>query len=90
MFICSQHQLDGGEELSMRVPHLRRDTNNTASRARTCVTRLLGLGVVRLAEVVGAGVDDDGALLSTSAKLLELSSHPRHILLSSSHSKCRG
>ena len=37
------------------------DTNDTASRARTRVTGLLGLGVVALAEVVGAAVDDDGA-----------------------------
>lgn len=34
----------------------------TASRAGTSVAGLLGLLVSTLAEVVGAGVDDDGAL----------------------------
>lgn len=43
--------------------HLVGDTNDTASRARSGVTSLLGLLVSALAEVVGAGVDDDGALL---------------------------
>jgi hypothetical protein len=38
------------------------DANDTASRARAGVTSLLGLLVSALAEVVGAGVDDDGAL----------------------------
>jgi hypothetical protein len=43
-----------------------RDSNDTASRARASVTRLLGLLVAALAEVVGAGVDDDGALRKVS------------------------
>lgn len=34
----------------------------TAGRAGTSVTSLEGLLVATLAEVVGAGVDDDGAL----------------------------
>ena len=38
------------------------DTNDTAGRAGTSVAGLLRLGMVGLAEVVGAGVDDDGAL----------------------------
>lgn len=38
------------------------DTNDTASRAGTGVTGLLGLLVSTLAEVVGAGVYNDGAL----------------------------
>jgi hypothetical protein len=38
------------------------DTNDTASRAGTSVTSLLGLFVSALAEVVSAGVDNDGAL----------------------------
>jgi hypothetical protein len=38
------------------------DTNDTASRAGTSVTGLLGLLVSALAEVIGAGVDNDGAL----------------------------
>jgi NAD-dependent dihydropyrimidine dehydrogenase PreA subunit len=42
--------------------YLRRDTNDAASRAGTSVARLLGLGVVGLAEVVGAAVDDECAL----------------------------
>jgi hypothetical protein len=43
------------------------DTNDTASRARTSVTSLLGLLMAALAEVVGAGVDNDGALLCVLA-----------------------
>jgi hypothetical protein len=43
-----------------------RDANDTASRTRASVTRLLGLLVAALAEVVGAGVDDDGALRKVS------------------------
>lgn len=42
--------------------YLRGDTNDTAGRTGTCVTSLLGLLVAAAAEVVGAGVDDDGAL----------------------------
>jgi hypothetical protein len=38
------------------------DTNDTASGAGTGVTGLLGLLVSALAEVVGAGVDNNGAL----------------------------
>ena len=38
------------------------DTNDTASRAGTGVTGLLGLLMSALAEVVGAGVYNDGAL----------------------------
>jgi hypothetical protein len=38
------------------------DTDDTASRARTSITSLLGLLVAALAEVVGAAVDNDGAL----------------------------
>jgi hypothetical protein len=40
------------------------DTNDTASGASTSVTSLLGLLVTALAEVVGAGVDDNSALLT--------------------------
>jgi hypothetical protein len=42
------------------------DTDDTACRAGTSVTGLLGLLVSALAEVVGAGVDDDGALCCVS------------------------
>jgi len=42
-------------------PNLRGDADDTAGRAGTSVSGLLGLGVVALAEVVGAAVDDDGA-----------------------------
>jgi hypothetical protein len=42
--------------------HLRGDADDTASRAWAGVTGLLGLLVSALAEVVGASVDDDGAL----------------------------
>ena len=47
---------------SYRKGNLVGDTNDTASRARTSVTSLLGLLVAALAEIVGTGVDDDGAL----------------------------
>lgn len=40
---------------------LGRDTNDTASGSRTSVTGLEGLLVVTLAEIVSAGVDNDGA-----------------------------
>jgi len=58
----------GWSEYSTR---LRRDTDDAASRARAGVTGLLGLGVVRLAEVVGAAVDDDGALGMVVSPILE-------------------
>jgi hypothetical protein len=38
------------------------NTNDTARRTWASVASLLGLFVSALAEVVGAGVDDDGAL----------------------------
>ena len=38
------------------------DTNDTACRAGTSVTSLLGLLVSTLAEVISAGVHNDGAL----------------------------
>jgi len=41
---------------------LGRNTNDTTGRASASVAGLLGLGVVRLAEVVSAGVNDNGAL----------------------------
>lgn len=41
---------------------LRGDANDAASGACTSVAGFLGLGVVGFAEVVGAAVDDDGAL----------------------------
>ena len=40
--------------------HLRRDTNDTASRTGTSVASLEGLLVAALAEIVSAGVDNDG------------------------------
>jgi hypothetical protein len=40
--------------------HLRRDTNDTASGTGTGVASLEGLLVVALAEIVSAGVDNDG------------------------------
>ena len=43
--------------------HLVGDTNDTASGAGTGVTSLLGLLVSALTEIVGAGVDNNGALL---------------------------
>jgi len=43
-------------------PGLVGDANDTASWAGASVTSLLGLSVATLAEVVGAGVHDDGAL----------------------------
>lgn len=43
--------------------HLVGDTNDTASGAGTSVTSLLGLLVSALTEIVGAGVDNNGALL---------------------------
>jgi hypothetical protein len=49
---------------STRNMRLGGDTNDTARRAGACVTGLLGLGVATLAEIVGAGVYDDGALYS--------------------------
>ena len=49
--------------------YLVRNTDDTASRTGTSVTSLLGLLVSALAEVVGAGVDDDGALLQVSIVL---------------------
>lgn len=45
-----------------QISYLVGDTDDTASRAGTSVTSLLGLLVSALAEVVGAGVDNDGAL----------------------------
>jgi hypothetical protein len=42
-------------------PPLLGDTDNTASRTGASVASLLALLVLALAEVVGAGVDDDGA-----------------------------
>ena len=42
------------------------DANDTAGRAGTSVASLLGLLVAALAEVVGAGVADDGALIDVS------------------------
>jgi hypothetical protein len=39
------------------------DPNNATSRARTRIARLLGLVVAALAQVVGAGVGYDRALL---------------------------
>lgn len=49
----------------MRCEYLVGDTNDTAGRAGTSVTGLLGLLVSALAEVVGAGVDNDGALFKS-------------------------
>lgn len=43
---------------------LGRDANDAASGAGAGIASLLGLGVVRLAEVISAGVDDEGALWS--------------------------
>lgn len=43
-------------------PSLLGNTDNSASGARTSVTGLERLLVSSLAEIVGAGVDDDGAL----------------------------
>ena len=56
-------------QATLRLPcHLRSshnnlvgDANNTASRARTSVTSLLGLLVSALAEVVSSSVNDNGA-----------------------------
>lgn len=42
-------------------PNLLGDTNDTASGTSASVASLLALLVLALAEVVGAGVDDDGA-----------------------------
>jgi hypothetical protein len=46
------------------------NTNDTASRAGTSIASLLGLLVSTLAEIVSAGVDDDGALLRVSTSSL--------------------
>jgi hypothetical protein len=42
-------------------PSLLGDTNDTASRTSASVASLLALLVLALAEIVGAGVDDNGA-----------------------------
>jgi hypothetical protein len=44
------------------IAHLGRDADDTASRAATCITRLLALCMATLAEVIRAAVNDDGAL----------------------------
>lgn len=52
--------------LAFECVHLTRylsgDTNDAASGTQTSVTGLEGVWVSSLAEVIGAGVDDDGAL----------------------------
>ena len=42
-------------------------TNDTESRASTSVTRLLGLLVAALAEIVGTSVHDDGSLVASAS-----------------------
>lgn len=44
------------------IRHLSGDADDAASGTETSVAGLEGVGVSSLAEVVGAGVDDDGAL----------------------------
>jgi len=44
-----------------RLVHLGGDTNDTASRSSAGIASLLGLLVAASAEIVSAGVDDDGA-----------------------------
>lgn len=48
---------------------------HTASRSRTSVTSLEGLLVVTLAEVVSAGVDNDGALNINRQHALQFQKH---------------
>ena len=45
-----------------RADNLRGDADDAASGAETSVTGLLAVWVAALAEIVGAAVDDDGAL----------------------------
>jgi hypothetical protein len=56
--MCDQASLDYFHV----VVYLVGDTNDTASWASTSVTGLLGFLMAALAEVVGAGVDHNGAL----------------------------
>lgn len=55
---------------SVRFRHLVGNANDTASRTSTRVARLLGLLVSALAEVIGASVDDNGALCKPVSKTM--------------------
>ena len=57
-------------KLSFLAMGLLSDADDTASRSGACVTGLLALFVIALAEVVGAGVDDDSALLQEKEALV--------------------
>jgi hypothetical protein len=59
--------------------YLSGDTNDTASGAETSVTGLEGVWVSSLAEVVGAGVDDDGALVELAFCLILLFLRPLNL-----------
>lgn len=52
-----------------RHRYLRRDTNNTASRTTTRITSLLRLLMSALAKIVGASMDNNGALLTINQPL---------------------
>lgn len=71
--------------LAFECVHLTRylsgDTNDSASGAQTSVTGLEGVGVSSLAEVVGARVDDDGALGVLVFCLVSLSVHTLNLNL---------
>ena len=60
MFIIIISSSSSGKE-AQDDPNLLGDTNDTASGTSASVASLLALLVLALAEVVGAGVDDDGA-----------------------------
>ena len=60
MFIIIISSSSSGKE-AQDHPNLLGDTNDTASGTSASVASLLALLVLALAEVVGAGVDDDGA-----------------------------
>lgn len=68
--------------LNQIVPNLCGNANDTAGRSRAGVTGLLALFVPALAKVIGTGVDDDGALLSSAYMVSHfiLSCFPTHIL----------
>ena len=63
---CAEYRSFG--DFGVESGYLVRDANDTAGRAGTSVTGLLGLLVATLAEIVGAGVDNNGALSCVSSR----------------------
>ena len=61
LFITSFSPLSLAMIVMVDKASLRRNANDTASRPAASIARLLALVVAALAEVVGAGVHDDGA-----------------------------